>query len=287
MNTNRDPDVTITAWLEDGPLSLPPATRQIVEASIHVTPQRRKPLVRLPWRFPDMNTPFRVAAAAVIGVLLLGGAYYLFGGGGGPGIGGPPPTPGLTSPPEASDRPTPTPIDTSSWVPFVSDRYGYEIAYPSTSNGNMDLALYCGPGCTPTSAPTSVQPADGEWSLDADAGDKLTRNWDRFFLGPDGYQIMVSAFSQPIAEGTTQDAWHAAAIDIPPCVTPKQQEAVTVDGHPGRLYVGCDSSVAIIVVGERAYVFAEWRGEFTELLKAFLTTVRITGPDASPSSAAP
>ena len=85
MNTPRDPDVTIASWLDDGPNALPSTTRQVVVSSIHVTPQRRRPLVQLPWRFPTMNTPLRVGMAAIIGLLLLGAGIYLFGARSGPG----------------------------------------------------------------------------------------------------------------------------------------------------------------------------------------------------------
>src|SRR5512134_332235 len=119
MNTKRDPDVTIAAWLEDGPLTLPATTRQVVVTSIHLTPQRRKPLIRLPWRSPDMNTPFRVATAAVVGVLLLGGAYYLFGGGGGPNVGAP-------------ATPTPSPVPIASPGAVVPSPTAGELLPPGT-----------------------------------------------------------------------------------------------------------------------------------------------------------
>ena len=55
-----------------------------------------------------MNTPLRVAAAAVIGVLLLGGAFYLFGGSAGPNIGG-----SAAPTPSPSPTPSPMPLPTS------------------------------------------------------------------------------------------------------------------------------------------------------------------------------
>ena len=100
-------------------------------------------------------------------------------------------------------------------------------------------------------------------------------------MGPNDYQVAVSGFSSPVQPGTTTDAWYQAAFV--PCDTPIGQQPVTVDGHPGQIYLGCESSIAAVVVGDRGYVFAEWRGGFSELLKGFLSTVRFTTPSASPS----
>lgn len=87
MKTVRDPDVVIATWLEDGPTALPDSTRRAIATAIEALPQRRPS--RLPWRFPNMNAPFRlVVAAAIIVAAAIGGFYLLRPGGG--LIGGPP-----------------------------------------------------------------------------------------------------------------------------------------------------------------------------------------------------
>lgn len=79
MNERRDPDVTIAAWLDEGPTSLPPVTRQVIVSSIHLTPQRRRSVFRLPWGDHTMfATPSRLAAAAAIAVLLAGSGMAFF-----------------------------------------------------------------------------------------------------------------------------------------------------------------------------------------------------------------
>lgn len=73
MSDRHDPDVIIPAWLDEGPTSLPPVTRQVLVSSIHLTPQRRRSLIRPPWGNHTMfATPFRLTAAAVVAILLAG-----------------------------------------------------------------------------------------------------------------------------------------------------------------------------------------------------------------------
>ena len=177
-----------------------------------------------------MNTPVRVGMAAVIGLLLLGAGIYLFGGGG-PGLGGQPaatPTPSPTASPSpcADPDPAPTPVDTTGWAPFISDRYGYAIAYPLTSVGTMDDPKYC-QGCTPTSVATEAESWPARLVTGVDRTTVDTRA-DRFVMGPNNYQVAVSGFSSPVQPGTTADAWYQAAFV--PCDTPLR----TGGGHSRR-----------------------------------------------------
>ena len=99
MNTQRDPDVTIAAWLDAGPTRLPPVTREVVVRSIHVTPQRRPPLIRLSRRTPEMNgNAYRLAAAALAVVIVISAGVLLLGRSSSGSIGGP----------SASATPSPT-----------------------------------------------------------------------------------------------------------------------------------------------------------------------------------
>ena len=71
MNDERSFERTVRAWLEPGANQAPDRAVQAV-LSLSKRPHRNG--LRIPWRFPSMNTPLRVGTAAVIGLLLLGGA---------------------------------------------------------------------------------------------------------------------------------------------------------------------------------------------------------------------
>ncbi len=76
MNTERDPNVLIASWLEEGPLDLPPETRRAIETATRTMPQRRLGFGR-PWRFPNMNGFLRPALVVVlILVSVVGFAVY-------------------------------------------------------------------------------------------------------------------------------------------------------------------------------------------------------------------
>jgi hypothetical protein len=114
MTTDRDFDRIAMAWLADGPEELSDRVIDAVVDDIHVTPQRHA--LRLPWRFPSMTTPFRIAAAAGIGVLVLGGALYVLQpGSSSPGGSGPTRSPSPSPSPSApSAAPTATVAPTTS-----------------------------------------------------------------------------------------------------------------------------------------------------------------------------
>ena len=77
MTDDRSLERAARSWLEAGPTQAPDRAVEAALLRIETTPQERD--LRIPWRFPPMTTPARVAAAAVIGVLLVGGAFYYFG----------------------------------------------------------------------------------------------------------------------------------------------------------------------------------------------------------------
>jgi hypothetical protein len=279
MKALHDPDAIITAWLEDGPLALPDASRRVVASSIHLTPQRRGPLAWLPWRDPAMNgNSMRVAAAAAVALLILvGGGIYLANRSSG-GVGAPPATTPSPSPtaaaqpsPASSASPTPasTAADTTGWLGFSSDRYGYDTAYPPT---------------------WVAQAAMRDWSLDLDRGQNVNPGADHFVGGPDGDQIGVTVFSAAGPAAMSNDDWIAAYLptDRPTCSTTDMWETVTVDGQTAMLEPSaCGDDQAFVFIGKRAYVFSIWRTDQVPLLKGFLSTVRFHAdaqPGASPSA---
>jgi hypothetical protein len=228
---------------------------------------------------------FRIAAAAVIGLLVIAGGLAFLGRSN-QGIGGQPPLATPTPTPTAPASPaviTPPPVrvnsaDTTGWVPFVSDRYGYEISHPPTA------VLY---------------PASTDWSLDLGGDDRWMAS-DTFVMGPDGSQVAATGFAADVPAGMTQDEWIAAADwgdSDDPCRASETWETVMVDGHEARFNQqpgaaegnGCEATIAYVFIGDRVYVFAEWLGEFPELLRGFLSTVRFTdvGPSSPPATPAP
>jgi hypothetical protein len=99
MNSSRDPDVLIRAFIEDGIEELPNRSYDVVRASIDTT---RQWAVIGPWKEPQIMTATRFALiAAAIAVMAVAAIRFLPVGG---GFGGPPATPTPT--------PTPSPAPT-------------------------------------------------------------------------------------------------------------------------------------------------------------------------------
>lgn len=103
MTDDRSLERAARSWLEHGPTQAP--DRAVVTALLRIetTPQERD--LRIPWRLPKMNTPARVATAAVIGVLVVGGAFFVLQPGQ-PAVGGPGPSQTATTPVPSSAPPT-------------------------------------------------------------------------------------------------------------------------------------------------------------------------------------
>jgi Tol biopolymer transport system component len=76
MTTERDPNLLIATWLEEGPTALPPETRRAIETAARTMPQRRLGFGR-PWRFSTVNGALRpTLLVAVILVSVVGFAVY-------------------------------------------------------------------------------------------------------------------------------------------------------------------------------------------------------------------
>ena len=169
-------------------------------------------------------------------------------------------------------------MDTSTWIPYVSDRYGFSIAHPDDWDAN---------------------PAERDWTFPDDAqasrpGD--AEDWFESTTNPDGLGIWVSAWSVPVAPGTTADTWIADYCGYR-CRTGRDPAIpATVAGHPGVLLASGTSVHAFFLVDDRMYILAIWRpegdvavapyGGARRILEVFLSTVRLLpdGPSAAPSS---
>ena len=81
MNDDRSLERAARSFIEAGPTQAPDRAVEAALLRIETTPQERD--LRIPWRFPPMTIPARLAAVAILGALLLG-ALSLFGGVGRP-----------------------------------------------------------------------------------------------------------------------------------------------------------------------------------------------------------
>ena len=125
MSADREVTRIVRSWLEEGVTALPDRVLDAVLDQVPATQQRRA--IRLPRRLPTMNTPIRIATAAVICLLAVGGGLYLIQ----PGrsaVGGP--------------RPAPTPqvTATSGATAGGSGSAHYEITGPDAASGDVKFA---------------------------------------------------------------------------------------------------------------------------------------------------
>ena len=222
----------------------------------------------------------RLLYAAVIAVLAIVGiaAFYAFGRGPSVGLG---PTPSPTTQETQAESPTASwntspiesPIDTTSWTTYQSDRYGFSIGHPSDW--------------------TEV-PADHDWTFEADGDDWLSTAQEAFFTSL-GEGVRVGAWGVAADPATTDVAtWVAdycektnnspctgiAARAVPLCIEAR-------DCHPGLL-VPFEGDVQAFFIGgayDKMIVVAVWWGESEpavapyggsrRLLEAFLATMGV------------
>jgi hypothetical protein len=198
--------------------------------TIESTPQRRA-LIRVPWRFPDMNNTFaKVAIAAVVVVVIGVVGLNMLSPRGSSSVGGSAPSPS----PSASPTPSPSSAAASNGTKapppltqtFTSAMHGIATSYPDT---------------------WKVAAATKPW-----AGDGLN------FTSPDidylyDPALMSDLFfgmaSQPLA-GKSGDKWVTDFINNPESdCSVAVSESITVDGASGLL---CGTQVAV-AKGDRGF----------------------------------
>lgn len=251
MTTDRDLERVAKAWMASGPDVLADRVLDAIVDEIHLTRQRRA--LRVPWRFPTMTTPARVATAAVIGVIVVGGAFLILGRPAQTVVGGPgaAPSPAIASaaPSAASAAPStaPSPSASAIVVPaltqtFTSARNGFAVKYPA--------------GWTFTRA---TKPwAAGKSTLWGDPALDAIQTSD----------VRLVVASQKLTSGQTQDAWltaycqagGASASSCGPQVRIGAQTGyLDMDGVPaagGAIVPGRSVTFdAAVVVGGRGYEF--------------------------------
>lgn len=287
MTGPRPAEDRIAMWLEEEANGVLPD--RVLDAAFERTRALRQAR-RSAWRPFTMSRPIpAMVAAGAAAIVIVAGVMVLR-----PSptsnVGGSPPSasPTTSATPTASPSPSPTPapLDTSAWTTYVSDRYGFSIAYP---------------------ADWLADSADHDWTFAADV-DWLSTGAEAFFTSVNE-GIRMTAWSVATEPGTTLDEWLQAycpltmvntddkASDCPATIA--QQRPATMDGHAGVLVVFPTDTQAFFQVGDRLYVVAVWRPETDpsvarysgtrRLVEAAISTMRLlpAGPAPSAATASP
>ena len=131
MNANDRLERRLTEFYEsESPPRAPDWVLRSALQTIDDTPQRRV-LIRVPWRFPHMNTFAKVAIAAVVVIAVGALGLSMLRPSGSSGVGGQPtaspsPSPSPTFGAEHHSESPPALTET-----FTSERHGFSISYPS------------------------------------------------------------------------------------------------------------------------------------------------------------
>ena len=180
-----------------------------------------------------------------------------------------------TTAPRASAQTTPklTTIDTSSWLPFVSEHYGFSIAYPpdwSAHQGRGDWTF----------------PEDTAWPDGVEVSDWF------YFEPPGGPSVAASVWSVGLEPGTSADEWFLdyCSVDVTPCDGDEEWVTAGLEGHEGRL-VRASDPLAYFGIGDRIYMLAVWQpddisslepyGGGGRFLEALLSTMRLVPGERS------
>lgn len=261
MSVNHDLERRIAAFYEtEAPPAAPDWVLRDALATIDITPQRRV-LVRVPWRFPPMNTYARlaVAAVAVIAIGAIGVAFLRPGTT--PDIGGAlSPSPSATPPPVPS--PSAPPALTES---YTSALHGFTVSYPAGWN---------------------VRVASRPWT----AGIPFQQDPSADLIETSSNRFLLVA-SQPLGS-RSGEAWSDAVSSNPDWgdTCEPASEQVTIDGASGMIVTHCDGTLtALVAVADRGYLvvlfgFDESEAWFREILASMRLDPQ-SAIDASPSPA--
>lgn len=259
MSVNHDLERRIADFYEtEAPPAAPDWVLRDALATIDITPQRRV-LVRVPWRFPPMNTyaRFAVAAVAVIAIGAIGVAVLR------PGT-----TPDIGGALSPSPSATPSPVPSPSPPPALTESYtsavhGFTISYPTDWN---------------------VRAATEPWT----AGIPFQGSAFADVIGTPGNRFLLVA-SQPLG-GRSGEVWSDAVSSNPDWddTCEPASEPVTIDGTSGMIVTHCDGTLtALVAVADRGYLvvlfgFNESEARFREILASMRFDPE-SAIDASPS----
>jgi|RhiMetdeSRZDD1v2_1073273.scaffolds.fasta_scaffold62899_6 hypothetical protein len=268
MNANDNLERRIADFYEsEAPSRAPDWVLRSTLDTIDDTQQRRV-LVRVPWRFPQMNS-FAKLAIAVVAVIAVGAIGWRALGPNSPsGVGGqatPSPTIAPSPTPTATPLPTAAPLTES----FTSTRHGISLAYPA--------------GWTSKPA-TEAAPSQISWGFE--------QPWNDVIYEPTlTDQLFIAIVSQPFG-GTSVAKWITQTGPVVECTG--AMEPITVDGFEGAT---CDGLV-LVAAGNRGYVIKLYTGDdlgslrsvySTAWFESVLATVRLKPADAvdtAPSASA-
>lgn len=258
MSGRTDLERALDEFFGEGPQSVAdPAFLRALDA-VDRTKQRRD--LFAPWRLSLMSINSRLATVMlVVAIAIGGGAYFL---GQHASVGTSPAAP-TASP--AVPNPTPTQaaaatpkqsLDTSLWMPFTSDFYGFTVSHPTD---------------------WSEQRGSGHWSFAKQDDAAVDVLWS-----PSGWPAF-NGFESTIPAGMTADefiqAYTTDAVQTA-CYPPKNLwTQTTIDGHPASIaYAGCNEhfyfAQAYTVIGNRIWLF-DLDGPDRSLIVPFLSTVKI------------
>ena len=200
--------------------------------TIESTPQRRV-LIRVPWRFPDMNNTFAKVAIAAVVVLVIGVVgLNLLRPSASSGVGAQP-----SASPSATPSPSPSPSPAASasqaMSTFTSTMHGMSIDYPADWRTDPATAPAKDPGL-------NFGSADVDYLYDAQhQGD-----------------LFLAMASQPLA-GKAPDAWVTDFLDSfdGGCTGPRV--SIVVAGTNGIL---CASNLFATADGDRGYFVRAYTG---------------------------
>jgi len=187
MTDDRSLERAARSFIEAGPTQAPDRAVEAALLRIETTPQERD--LRIPWRFPSMSIPARIAAVAILGALLLGGALSLFSGVGRPSAVGPAASPSATTGP--SSKPTATPPSSGAvvdytglpgWIVFEHGGPAPDHSTPAGAEGSRGLWLVHADG-SGLHELAPGKPASGKIKPD---------------ISPDGRYVAFAAYDPPI-----------------------------------------------------------------------------------------
>jgi hypothetical protein len=261
MTAERDFDRIAAAWLLDGPTELPDRVIDAVVDEIHLT--RRRRALGLPWRFPTMTSPVRLAALVAVVALIAIGALAL-------GVG--------RSAPAPSEAPTTAPATAAAVVPSVPSTIGVPVLDRTFTSDRMGYSIKIPAGA-------SVTPATQSWAASTEAPVWGSPQADQIVSD----DIRLIATQQKLPAGRTPEQWMASYCALErhtDCANaPASWEKIKVagvtayvdqDGIPaaeGTIAPGGRLYEALLTTPSRTWVFTMDGNLDRAVFDAFLKTI--------------
>ena len=192
-------------------------------------------------------------------------------------VGGVPPAPSVSPAPSPSEAPSAAPIPTTLVIPAMSDlytsrRYGYSILYPADWPVEQATQAWWPPA----------------WKADESPGEPFD------YIGGGGEPPWFRAASALVPDGLADvNDWidEFLIFGDPNCVPAREmQEVISIDGASGRIWDGCGTVEATIVVEGRVYMFTLFVDQATngrELFDALAATIDLQPEYAGSPSPSP